>query len=458
MPDVPPFSPAALSDVVRGRVSIDPAELRRVGQDGSHLRGRPAASVAPADADDLVGLVSWARRERVPLVPRGGGTSLDGESVPAEGAVVVDLAGWNAVLEVNRAERWARVGPGVVNFDLQQVLRPHGLFFPPNPGSWTSSTIGGNAATNASGPRSFRYGPTRHWIRAADFVLGTGERWTVGGRAAKRSTGPDLLQLLLGSEGALGIATELTVRLAPAPEIRRGVVVPVPLGASLGAIAIGLGGAPGTGLSALEYLDRASAVTLTERREASWPGGSALLMLEVEAGSAAEADARLARLDAALREVGIPGPSTVIDDADRLWTLRGESSVALDERVGERIREDVAVPLGRIDALVRELDRIAAQERVPLCLFAHLGEGSLHPNYVVDPAGPAADRIRAAVLDASLRLGGTISAEHGIGLLKMPYLAREIGVPGARLLRALKATCDPDGILNPGKLVATAPS
>ena len=452
-----PFSITSLSRAVRGRVATDPGELARVGRDGSHLVGRPAASVAPEDADDLAELVRWARTERVPLVPRGAGTSLDGESVPADGAVVVDLAGWNALLEVEPRELWARVGPGIVNLDLQQALRPLGVFFPPNPGSWTQSTVGGNVATNASGPRSFRYGPTRHWVRAAEVVLGTGERWRVGGRAAKRSVGPDLLQLLVGSEGTLGILAEVTVRLAPLPEIRRGVVVAVPDGASLGTIATRLATAPGTGLSAVEYLDRACAAVLSERREVPWPAQGALLLLEVEASSELEADARLDRLGRTLAAVGLVAPPTVLADADELWTIRGESSVVLDERVGERIREDVAVPLGSVDPLAHELARIAATERVPLYLFAHLGEGSLHPNFAVDPSSRTAGRIRSAVLGASLRLGGTISAEHGIGRVKAPYLAREVGDVGVRLLEALKRACDPDGILNPGKLYPGPP-
>ncbi len=447
----------SLARAIRGRVTTDPDALERVGHDGSHLAGRALASVAPRDADDVAALVRWARRERVPLVPRGAGTSLDGESVPPDGAVVVDLSGWNSVLEVEPRELWARVEPGVVNLELQHALRAHRVFFPPNPGSWTQSTVGGNLATNASGPRSFRYGPTRHWIRAAEFVLGSGDRLRVGGRAAKRSTGPDLLQILISSEGTLGIATEITVRLAPLPEIRRGVVVPVPEGVSLGAIASRLASRPGTGLSAVEYLDRACARVLSERREVPWPAEGALLMLEVEADSPAGAQAQIERLVHGLAPLGLGSSPTVLEDADRLWTIRGESSVVLDERVGQRIREDVAVPLGAVDALARELERIARAEGVPMYLFAHLGEGSLHPNYVVDPASGAAERIRAAVLRASLGFGGTISAEHGIGRLKSGYLEEEVGEAGIRLLRALKAACDPDRILNPGKLFPDAP-
>jgi len=449
---VPRAPITALERVFRGSVRTDAPSLAAFRRDASHLEGSPRAVVAPRDADDVVTLVGWARRYRVPLVPRGGGTSLDGESVPADGSVMVDLSGWTGVLEVDPDERWARVGPGVVNRDLQEALRPHGLFFPPNPGSWTTATIGGNVATNASGPRSFRYGPTRAWVREVEAVLGSGERARFGARVAKRSVGPDLLHLLVGSEGTLAIVTEVTVRLAPRPSLREGWVLPVPEDVSLGTVARRLARTPGTGLSAVEYLDRGSASALAETRSVGWPSGAALLLLEIEADGPGEVEARRRRVRAALRAVSVGGRPTVFSEADELWTIRGASGVVLEERMGRHVREDVAVPLGRLDALLRTLKAIARSASVPLYLYGHLGEGSLHPNYVLDPTTPAADRIRAAVLTASLGLGGTVSAEHGIGRLKIPFLTRELGAAPVALLTAVKRHCDPDGILNPGKL------
>jgi len=413
--------------------------------------------VAPRDTRDVVALVRWARRTRTPIVPRGGGTSLDGESVPPDGGVVVDMSGWSRLLEVEPDGLWARVQPGMVNRDLARALRPYGLFFPPNPGSWTASTIGGNVGTNASGMRSFRYGPTRAWVREVEAVLGTGARVHLGSRVAKRSAGPDLLQLFVGSEGTLGVATEITVRLAPVPAVRLGGVVPVPPRTRLGALVTRLSRLPGSGLSAVEYLNRGSAAALAERRTVRWPRGSALLLLEVEAESTTEARRRLARVRRSLASVGVVGDVTVFDDADELWTLRGESGDVLLERFGQHVREDVAVPLPKVDALVVELARIARTEKVPYFLFGHLGEGSLHPNYAVDPGTPAAARIRAAVFRASRNLGGTISAEHGIGRVKRAFLAEELGEGAVALLGAVKRACDPDGILNPGKLYPAPP-
>jgi FAD/FMN-containing dehydrogenase len=448
----------SLAAEFRGTVARDPESRARAGRDGSHLVGRPLAVAAPRGVDDVVVLVRWARDHRVPLVPRGAGTSLDGESVPHEGSVVVDLSAWNSVQEVRTDEGWARVGPGVVNRTLQETLERQGTFFPPNPGSWATSTIGGNVGTNASGPRSFRYGPTRAWVRGLEVVLGTGEIVRLGTRAPKRSAGPELLSLIVGSEGTLGIVTEVTVGTAPLPAVRRGLVFSLVGRPSLARIAGALRAARETGLSAVEYLDAACAQDLAERRGVRWPTGAPLLLLEIEAEGTEAADAREERVRSVLRGVGVLTEPQRHDDANRLWTERGESGRVLDERYGERIREDVCVPLPAIDDLVGEIAEIARRAGVPVFLFGHLGEGSLHPNFVLDPVDPAAGRIRASLLAAALRLGGTISGEHGIGALKAPYLADELGPGAVRLLGAVKRACDPDGILNPGKLYPPAPS
>jgi glycolate oxidase len=443
---------ASLKRAVRGVVVTEPEALQRLGRDESHVPSGPLAAVQPRDVDDVVSLVRWARRRRVALVPRGAGTSLDGESTTLAGGIVVDLSGWNRVGRVDVDSRSVRVGPGVVNRELQAALRPFGLFYPPNPGSWANCTIGGNVGTNASGPRSYGYGPTRRWVREVEAVLGTGDRVRLGSAAEKRSVGPDLLQLFVGSEGTLGIATEVTLRLAPLPEIRSGWAVPLPRGARLGRIASTLARTSGTGLSAVEYVDRVCADGLRGERDAEWPSDAALLLLEFEASGRTDALRRSRRIRTALRTSGVAAAPTEFRDADHLWNLRGEASRVLDERYGARVREDVAVPLPRVDELAAAVRRIARSEGVRMFLFGHLGEGSLHPNYEVDPASARAVRIRQAVCTTALDLGGTISGEHGIGRLKRPFVERELGRPAVELLRAVRRACDPDGILNPGKL------
>jgi FAD/FMN-containing dehydrogenase len=438
---------------VRGRLRRDPEAIAAVAADGSHLRGTAAGVLAPADVEDVVAAVRWCRRTGVPLVARGGGTSLDGESVPTGGSLVLDLGHFDRILGWETEDRLVRVQPGVVNRALQEAARERGMFFPPNPGSWRTSTIGGNAATNASGPRSYRYGPTRRWVRGWQAVLGSGETVRMETRARKRSVGPDLVGLLVGSEGTLGVFTELLVELAPLPERRQAVVVPLPEGTRLGALRgpLDRASAHGLPLSALEYVDGATGSELARVAPSRIPEGPALLLLELESTDAS-ASSDLESLERLLARAGLSGRASLFPNAEELWTLRGESGLLLDARFGYRVREDVAVPPDRLDALVALIEATAREAEVPVFVYGHLGEASLHPNFVVDPAGPAATAIRRRLLTGVHELGGTVSAEHGLGALKAAYLGLEHGSEGVALLRRLKRLFDPDGILNPGKL------
>ena len=442
-----------LPDAFEGERTTEGSALASVEGDASALRGRPCALVRPKGVGDVELLVRWARAHRRPLVARGGGTSLNGESVPSDGAVVVDLSGWRSIGELEVAAGTVRVAPGVVNRDLQEHLAGSGWFFPPNPGSWRSSTIGGNIATNASGPRSLRYGATRRWVREVEAVLGTGERVRVGSSLPKRSVGPDLVGLFVGSEGTLGILTGATLALAPAPVRRLGLALPVPPGHSLSAVASGILRATGLGLSALEYLDATCAEALSRVPGSRLSGEAALLLAESESSDEAEETERLERWAGLLPALGLSSEPTVYPDADRLWTLRGESGTTLDAIWGARVREDVVVPVARLDEMLREVDRVAERFGVRTIVYGHLGEGNLHPNLVIDPLSTRGRTARAALLEAARRLGGSVSGEHGIGAVKRDQLIGEVGAPMLRTLRAVKAACDPDGILNPGKLL-----
>lgn len=443
---------ARLAARLDGRLRSTAAERLRAGRDASPAVGDPQAVVYPAHLRDLVTLVRWARRTGVPLTARAAGTSLDGESVPTEGGVVVDFGGWNRCRSIDPIERVARVEPGLVNRRLQARAAAYGLFFPPNPGSSDRSTIGGHVATNASGPRSFRYGPTRRWVRGVTAVLGTGETVTWGPAAPKQSMGPDLVALLVGSEGTLGLFAELRVGLALLPERRLGLLVPwapEQPWADLLAFARGPGG---RSISALEYLDPRAAAALDVGGRGGRRPEHGLLLLEIESPTAAEERRSCRAVEQILRSAGADGPIHRFPDSEELWRLRGAAGSAIDPGGSPRVREDVAVPRRRIDELRRRLDRIAREEGVPMILYGHLGEASLHPNFRVDPRSPKGVRIRAGILRAAQALGGTASAEHGIGSIKRAFVGAEIGGPGLRLLRGVKRILDPDGILNPGKL------
>jgi D-lactate dehydrogenase len=444
---------AALRGVLAGDVLEGEAARIAASRDASFVVGVPDAVVRPVGADDVVALVRWAREHRIPITARGGGTSLDGESVPVHGGVVVDFSGWTDVGPVDPVGRTVRVGPGVVNHDLTERLAPFGLFFPPNPGSWRSSTIGGNVATNASGPRSFGYGPARRWVHSAEVVLGTGERLVLGTTLTKRAVGPELLDLVVGSEGTLALVTSVVLRLAPTPARRCAVVVPVPRGSALGPLAISLAGRPSLRLAAVEFVDERVASVLRARPGARLPGDGPLVLLEVESdGVGSETDA-LGELDGVLRGAGVPNTPFVVPDADLLWTLRGEAGALLDGRTGPRVREDIAVPMDAIDAALEGFRSIAERAGRELYVYAHLGQGNFHPNIAVDPATEAGARVRSEILSLARQLGGTVSGEHGVGSVKRGYVGEELGEGVVRLLRGWKSLCDPDGVLNPGKLL-----
>lgn len=442
---------APLAQRFGGRFSRLDERLDAVSRDASPVAGRAEAWVSPRDAEEVVELVRWARAHHVPLVARGAGTSLEGESVPVRGGVVVDFSAMNHLLELRPDDLTVKVEPGIINYELQQALAPHGLFYPPNPGSWETSTIGGNASTNASGFRSFRYGPTRAWVTRVEGVLGTGERFVAGNLSQKRSAGPELLPLLIGSEGTLALFTSLTLKVAPLPEVRIGLAVAVPPGKDLGAIARALARGRAHGLSALEWVDARVASMLAKHTSLPLDPGAGALLLEVEATEGTE-EAALVQLGRRLKEVGVTGEPRAFPDANALWRARGRAGAVLDETLGPRMREDLGVPLSRWDGLLDRVGAIAAAEKVGLVAYAHLGEGNLHPNFLVDPASPTAARIRERLAALVRELDGTVSAEHGLGALKGGWYDEEHGAVAAGHLRALKRDLDPDGVLNPGKI------
>ena len=439
--------PPRAFDELRGRfgerLRTDPEEIAPYRTDASHLRGAVEAVVRPSDADEVQALVRWARTHRIALVARGAGTPLDGESVPWSG-VVVDLSGWSAILEIDPVDRIARVGPGTVNHDLQVAAREHGLFFPPNPGSWRSSTVGGNVATNASGPRLV---PLRAHPR-----VGAGG----GGRPRYRRAGPRRVpsaetidrersrsSCSWGARGPWASSPRSPSRCHRSRTGAPRSVSPCPITFRSarswpGSVGRSRMGSPPSSTSIDAARRRSSRVPGSRL-----PGDAALLLLEVESSSEAEETERLGRLGRRLGTLGVREAPVVFPDADRLWSLRGESGTALDRAMGERVREDVCVPIARLDELLALIARTGSEAGVATCVYGHLGEASLHPNFAIDPTTAAATRLAEEFLRGVLRLGGVVSGEHGIGAVKRGLWDEQVGRAGARLLRTIKQACDP---------------
>ena len=459
--------PAALHETLAALLGdgfrTDANERLTYGYDNSRRQAMPDAVALPATREQVVALVRACRAHRVPVTARGRGTNTTGASVPTSGGVVVSFERMNRILTIRPGDRCAVVEPGVLNGDLQRALKSHGLFWPPDPTSADFSSIGGNLACNAGGPRAVKYGASRDNILALTAVTGTGELIHCGSATTKGATGYDLQRLLVGSEGTLALIVEATLKLTPLPAARRALrALYRDVDAAASAVAR-LMAQPVTP-SMLEFMDD-HAVRLARAQMRASSGGTdipehagALLMIEAD-GDAHTLPHALEALSAAARGDGCLDAEPAADDAarERLWAARKALSPALRNLAPGKINEDVVVPVSRIPELVAGVQALSREVSLPIVCFGHAGNGNLHVNLMYDPADPAQnERAHAAmsrVFALTMSLGGTLSGEHGIGLAKRDFMPQAVDAPTLAMMRAVKAAFDPDGILNPGKLL-----
>ncbi|MGY1856917.1 FAD-binding oxidoreductase [Modestobacter sp. SYSU DS0290] len=442
-----------------GRLVTDPDVLAAHAHDHGEWAPweLPAALVRPRTAEEVQAVVRACIEHRAPVVPRGAGTGLSGGANATAGSVVVGLERMDAVLEVDGLERLAVVQPGVVNDHLRAHVAAFGLWYPPDPASSPWSTIGGNVATNAGGLCCVKYGVTRDYVLGLQVVTGTGELVRLGRRTAKGVAGYDLTGLLVGSEGTLGVITEVTVRLRPLREPERTVAgyfdSVVEAGRAVTAVA-----AAGLTPSALELVDRhcLAAVDAWKNMGLSADAGAVLLGRVDTPGAAGDAEA--AEMLAAFEGAGATFAAVSTDqaEADALFAARRLAYPAL-ERLGPVLTEDVCVPKGAVPEMLARIEAIAARHDTHIANIAHAGDGNLHP-LLVTPVGDEAARARAQrafdeIITAALALGGTVTGEHGVGLLKRDGLRAELAPAVLAMHAAVKAALDPHGILNPGKVV-----
>ena len=464
---------AALPD---GAVLTDPDLLRGHQRDEAGLcpAGLPAVVVRPRNTAQVAAVVRIAAAHRLPVVPQGARTGLAGGANATDGALVLSLTAMDDILEVDPVNRIAVVQPGVVNATLAKALAGHGLRFPPDPGSWESSTIGGNVATNAGGMCCVKYGVTSEYVIGMEVVLASGEVLRTGRRTAKGVAGYDLTRLFAGSEGTLGVITEITLALRPVADESLTLVAifdtTVAAGAAVAAIA-GAGCTP----SLLELIDRThlAAIEAYLAGAAGGRGGTlglrtdaaALLLAAVDTGPRAAAD--LARIEALCGEAGASEMYAATDptEAGALLAARRLAYPAMEQAAaaafpagtGVLIVDDIAVPRTALADVLDGIARIATTHQAIVGVVAHAGDGNLHPNIVVDRSDPASVATGQLVFDEIMELalsaGGTSSGEHGVGLLKREWLAREIGPVGVRVHQAIKDALDPAHLLNPGKVL-----
>jgi len=438
----------------------DADSRRAYGEDDSRRWALADAVALPRSVDEVVTIVRACRAHRVPLVARGSGTGTAAAAVPFDGGVVLSLARMNRIVALRPADRCAVVEPGVLNEALQQALQPHGLFWPPDPSSAALCSIGGNLATNAGGPRAVKYGATRDNVLGLVAVTGTGDVIRCGGPWTKDATGYDLTHLIVGSEGTLAIIVEATLKLAPRPQAQAGLRAFYRDAASAAAAVSRIMAQPATP-AMLEFMD-ASAIALLRRNGSDVPDAGAMLLIEAD-GSHDTLPDSLQALATAAEGDGLQDGLLDLDVAadgaarDRLWAARKALSPALRTIKPGKINEDVVVPVSRIPDLVAGVEALSLESALPIVVFGHAGNGNLHVNIMYDDTDPAETARAQAALPRLfalvLALEGTLSGEHGIGVAKRDYMHQAFDAPTLAAMRAVKAALDPDGILNPGKVL-----
>ncbi|MFC6841384.1 FAD-binding oxidoreductase [Xanthomonas theicola] len=438
----------------------DDASRRSYGEDDSRRWVLADAVALPQTREQVQAIVRACRAHRVPIVARGAGTGTAGAAVPFDGGVVLSFARMNRILRLRPQDRCAVVEPGVRNGELQQALAPHGLFWPPDPSSAELCSVGGNLSTNAGGPRAVKYGATRDNVLGVVAVTGAGELIRCGGAYTKDATGYDLTHLLVGSEGTLALIVEATLKLSPRPLAQAGLRAFYRDAGSAAAAVSRLMAQPTTP-AMLEFMDR-SAIALLRRNGSDVPEAGAMLLIEAD-GDHDTLPYALQALGAAADGDGLLSLDVATDGAahDRLWAARRALSPALRTIKPGKINEDVVVPVSRIPELVAGVEALAAEFELPIVAFGHAGNGNLHVNilYAPDDAAETA-RAHAALprlFALVLALEGTLSGEHGIGVAKRDYMAQAFDAATLEAMRAVKRALDPDGILNPGKVLPDNP-
>ncbi len=448
-----------LQDVLPARaVVVDPDVLASYRHDEAHLcpAGEPLVAVLPETTEQVVQAVRVAAEHGLPIVPQGARSGLSGGANAVDGCLVLSLQRMNKILSVHPADRHAVVQPGVLNGELAEAAAEVGLSYPPDPSSRSWCTIGGNIATGAGGLCCVKYGVTGDYVLGLQVVLADGSVLRTGRQTAKGVAGYDLTALFVGSEGTLGIVTEATLALRPAAEPARTLAAVFPTTERAGAAVTAIVAA-GCLPSLLEILDGATLRAIEDLRPLGIPAhAAALLLAQCDTGARAEAD--LEQLAALCRDHGADEIALASDAAESelLLEARRLAYPAL-ERLGAAMVDDVAVPRSRLAEFLSSVERIAERCGLLIGVVGHAGEGNMHPTVVHArgdaAAAAAAQRAFDEVMALGLALGGTITGEHGIGLLKRDWLEREVGPVSMRVQHGLKDLLDPAGLMNPGKVL-----
>jgi glycolate oxidase len=432
-------------------------DLVSYSYDASEYRSRPSCGVWVESTEQVSEILKLANRERIPLVPRGAGTGLTGAAVPTSGGIVLDLSHMNKILRISIEDRLVIVQPGVVYEDLEKALAPSGFFFPPDPASGKVATLGGNVATNAGGLRGAKYGTTRDYVLGLQVVLPDGRIMNTGSRTMKSVSGYDLTKLLVGSEGTLGVITEIILKINPQPTATSTALATFDdledAGRTISQI-MHSGILP----SVLEILGRHTIRAINQNTDLKLPEVDAMILAETDGYTQEETDYQIQKIIDVFnrnnpREVK---RAKTEEEAVELWAAR-KSAYAVLARIQTNFSiEDITVPMARIADMLKGVDAIAQKYKIQIATYGHAGDGNLHPQMLYNGYDPdQVKRIEAAnaeMFQLSIDLAGTLTGEHGIGLSKAPFMTLEHDSVAMDVMRGIKRMFDPNNILNPGKM------
>ena len=432
-------------------------DLVSYSSDTSEHRHRPEGAVWPLNTDQVSKVLKLANEHGFPVTPRGAGTGYAGGAVPEMGGIVMDLARMNKILEIRIDDRLVKVQPGVVYADLAEALDPYGFFFPPDPASGKAATLGGNVATNAGGLKGAKYGTTRDYVLGLEVVLPDGDILHTGSDTMKCVSGYDLTRLFVGSEGTLGVVTEVTLKVNPKP--RKSAACSAAFDTiELAGKAISEVMRSGIIPSALEILDEQCVKALNRDAGLNLPDVSAMVFAEADGCTDEEVAYQLDRVLTVFQE----NKATAIKraespaDLEKLWAARKSIGGILFRMGRNYLAEDITVPISRMPEALKDIQEISRRHGILIATLGHLGDGNLHPNIIFDGRDPdEADRAQKAVNDLfamAVEKNGTLTGEHGIGLAKAPFMKLEHDAVAMKVMSKLKRLFDPNNILNPGKM------
>ena len=425
--------------------------------DSSGLSRRPAAAVWIKNTRQVADVLKLANEHKLPVTPRGAGTSLTGSSVPQEGGLVLDMSRMNAILQISIEDRQVVVQPGVVFDDLNKALAASGFFFPPNPASGKVSTIGGNVATNAGGVKGAKYGTTRDYVLDLEVVLADGSVLHTGARTMKCVSGYDLTRLFVGSEGTLGVVTEITLKINPKPRATTTCTATfhdLPQAGKAVSEIMRSGIIP----SVLELMDSPSLQAVNQATDLDLPEVEAMLLVETDGYTQQEADRQMDRVVEALNNNHadeIVQASTVAE-AEKLWAARKAIYGVLTRLNYNVLAEDIVVPISKVAEMLAGIMDIGKRHNILIATVAHAGDGNIHPVLVYDGTNPdevvRVKQVEADLFKLAIDLEGTLTGEHGVGISKAKYMNLEHDPVFIQVMNGLKNLFDPNAILNPGKL------